>query len=98
MLNEAGGWNVTLNDLPKYIEGQEVTYTWKEQAVSGYTQETTAAAGSAWTVTNRVTRIPPRQPGKPKDDRPGEDWTIFNEYETALGIPILINHVGDCFD
>ena len=98
VLNEAGGWNVTLNDLPKYIEGKEVTYTWKEQAVSGYTQETTAAAGSAWTVTNRVTRIPPRQPGKPKDDRPGDDWTIFNEYETALGIPILINHVGDCFD
>ena len=24
--------------------------------------------------------------------------TVFEDYDTALGINVLINHVGDCFD
>ena len=28
----------------------------------------------------------------------GEGYVIFEDYNTALGGAILINHVGDCFD
>ena len=29
---------------------------------------------------------------------PGGDFAIFEEYQTALGVETIINHVGDCFD
>ena len=28
----------------------------------------------------------------------GDNWAIFDEYDTPLGGQLLINHVGDCFD
>ena len=29
---------------------------------------------------------------------PGNTWYVFDEYETPLGVEVMINHVGDCFD
>ena len=38
-LNEANGWSATVEDLPKYADGREVSYTWAEGASpAGYTQ------------------------------------------------------------
>ena len=34
-----------------------------------------------------------RTPGKP-----GEPYLIIEEYGTPLGVEVIINHVGDCFD
>lgn len=42
--------------------------------------------------------VPPIPKNMPKAKVPGNLWFIFEEYETALGGEILINHVGDCFD
>ena len=28
----------------------------------------------------------------------GNQFYVFDEYETPLGVEIMINHVGDCFD
>ena len=34
--DQAGNWTYTFNDLPKYANGQEITYTVTEEAVEGY--------------------------------------------------------------
>lgn len=34
--DEAGNWTYTFKDLPKYANGQEITYTVTEEAVEGY--------------------------------------------------------------
>ena len=38
----------------------------------------------------------PNRGGTPKTA--GETVYEFDEYETPLGVEIVINHVGDCFD
>ena len=48
--------------------------------------------------TNHVITIPVVPQGQAKPRTFGNPIYIFEEYETALGIPVLINHVGDCFD
>ena len=99
VLNEANGWNVIVSGLPTKINGEEVTYSWTEQEVVGYTRGSTTVDGISTVFTNRLYRIPEvpedqPQPGVPK----GEGYVIFEDYNTALGGAILINHVGDCFD
>lgn len=41
-----------------------------------------------------VVEVPPNLP-QPKQPSP---WITFEEYDTALGGDVMINHVGDCFD
>ena len=36
-------------------------------------------------------------PGKPPKT-PGDTWYVFEDYDTPLGVEVVINHVGDCFD
>ena len=50
------------------------------------------------TFTNKVIEVPEVPQDQPKPRTFGNPIYIFEEYETALGIPVLINHVGDCFD
>ena len=30
--------------------------------------------------------------------RPGKPTQVLEDYETPLGVEVIINHVGDCFD
>ena len=95
VLNAANNWTVTATGLPTRLNGQEVTYSWKEEKVGGYTMET-ETAGDVTTITNTYVPIPPAAVHKGKTG--GDRWATFDEYDTPLGGQLLINHVGDCFD
>lgn len=98
VLNEANGWFIEKTDLPTKINGEPVTYSWKEEEIVGYTLSGQSAAGAAYVFTNRAREIPKIPPDQPQPKTPGGGWVIFEEYDTALGGELLINHVGDCFD
>jgi len=87
-LNAANGWSVTVNDLPAMKNGQPITYTWSEQSVPGYVQTGVTRVGNTTIMTNRFE--PPFNPD--------EMVEIFEGYDTPLGLDVIINHVGDCFD
>jgi nitrogen fixation protein len=95
ILNEANGWSATVENLPKTIDGQPITYTWREQEVIGYTQTDMSVNGDVTTFTNKYRERP-----TPPDDRPvpGTPTIEIPDYDTPLGIEVIINHVGDCFD
>ena len=98
VLNEANGWALTVNNLPTKLNGEAVTYYWAEQEVRGYKADAAVVNGMVTTYTNHVIAIPVVPAGQAKPNTFGNPIYIFDEYETALGIPVLINHVGDCFD
>ena len=98
VLNEANGWSLVKNDLPTRINGEPVTYSWAEQETVGYVLTGTSVQGSATVFTNRAPEVPHVPPTEPQPKVPGNEWVIFEEYDTALGGELLINHVGDCFD
>ena len=51
--------------------------------------------GKTWyKMDDIVVEVPPNLP-QPKQPSP---WITFEEYDTALGGDVVINHVGDCFD
>ncbi len=55
-LNEANNWTATIDNLPKYSNGTEITYTWTEDLqTAGYTKtgETVSADGITTTITNK---------------------------------------------
>ncbi|QTE69321.1 Cna B-type domain-containing protein [Clostridiales bacterium] len=54
-LNAANNWSITVNELPKFADGKEITYSWTEEAVVGYTLESNTTVGQVTTLTNRVT-------------------------------------------
>ena len=95
VLNAENNWTVTANDLPTRLNGQDVTYSWKEEKVGGYTMAA-ATTGAVTTITNTYVPIPPAAVHKGKTG--GDHWATFDEYDTPLGGQLLINHVGDCFD
>nr|AHF25690.1 collagen adhesin [uncultured bacterium Contigcl_38] len=98
LLNEDNGWAATISGLPTKLNGEPVTYTWTEQQVVGYRLVSTKTEGSVTTFTNHFVNVPPVPGNQPQPKTPGGGWVIFEEYDTALGGDILINHVGDCFD
>lgn len=98
VLNAGNNWSVFLDNLPTRINGQEVTYSWTEQEMPGYVRASVTTDGTATTITNRIVRVPEVPADQPKPKVPGKGWVIFEEYDTALGGEITINHVGDCFD
>ena len=107
-LSAANNWTVKVDNLPKYFNGQEIRYTWSEQTVLGYTQEI-RVVDDVTIFTNHYSLTPPpgppRQPGEPGQPEqpgqprlPGTPVYIFEDYNTPLGVEVIINHVGDCFD
>ena len=98
MLNEGNGWTATIAGLPARVDGKTAEYTWTEQSVIGYTLESKTEQGGVTTFTNRLWTRPdsPSLGRKPKTT--GNTWFVFDEYDTPLGVEIVINHVGDCFD
>ena len=98
VLNEANGWFATITGLPARINGQPAVYTWIEQEIIGYERESVSTQGSVTTFTNRLWSRPesPTQGGTPRTA--GDATYIFEDYDTPLGVEVVINHVGDCFD
>ena len=98
MLSDENGWTATIADLPAKVNGKPAEYTWTEQTTMGYELETVVHEGSVTTFTNKPWTRPeqPSQGKKPKTA--GETLYVFDEYDTPLGVEIVINHVGDCFD
>ena len=98
VLNEQNNWTATINNLPAVVNGKPVTYTWTEQTVLNYTNTGTVTEGTVTTFTNKlITKNPP--PGKKtpptEEEKPEEE---LEDYGTPMGVDVMINHVGDCFD
>ena len=89
-LSAANNWTATITDLPVYSNGEKISYTWTEHEVLGYRKKSIVLLGGNLTILTNTLR---RTPGKP-----GEPYLIIEEYGTPLGVEVIINHVGDCFD
>ena len=96
-LDATNNWTYTFTDLPTRINGEPVTYSVREQEVLGYTG-TAAQTGNTMVFTNTLYERPELPPDAGNPRLPGETWYLFEEYETPLGVEVIINHVGDCFD
>lgn len=98
ILNEENGWFGTIAGLPTYVNGEPAVYTWSEPEVMGYTLESMVTEGNVTVITNEVWQREeePKMGKTPKV--PGNDLTLIDEYDTPLGVEVIINHVGDCFD
>jgi len=98
VLSEANGWTATVSDLPTVVNGEPVTYTWTEQEIVGYSLEKTEVIGNTTIFTNKVYERPAPPADQKKPNNGGDNWYIFEGYDTPLGVEVIINHVGDCFD
>ena len=97
-LNRDNNWSATVENLPTRINGQPVTYTWTEPVVAGYKLSSVRHEGNVTIFTNTIRRRKDGDnPGGKLPDGPG-DTVRIDDYDTPLGVEIMINHVGDCFD
>ena len=99
-LSVNNNWTTSVTDLPKYMNGNEVKYTWSEQSVVGYTSSITTTGTVTTFINSYRTTPPPSNPprGGTPPTTPEKPPVYIEDYETPLGIEVLINHVGDCFD
>ena len=97
LLSEENNWTAAVTDLPTRVNGQPAEYTWSETDALGYVQESVTRQGTQTVITNKPWERPRTGGAKPKR-APGDIFFIFEEYDTPLGVEIMINHVGDCFD
>lgn len=98
VLHEGNGWSVTVDHLPATVDGQPVEYTWREQSTPGYAQAYVLKNGNNTTLVNRLWEPPQVPTGQKEPRRTGNKWEILEDYETPLGVEIMINHVGDCYE
>ena len=97
ILNEKNGWSATVDHLPTKVNGKPAVYTWTEQEALGYELISKEVIGNKTVFTNAIYERPDTPQGGRKPKGPG-DTTEIEEYRTPLGVEIMINHVGDCFD
>ena len=101
LLSDENGWTATVDNLPTTVNGQPVTYSWTEQEAVGYEQTGKDVSGNNAVFTNTVIERgkeePPEGKKKPPKTR-GDNYLIIEDYGTPLGVEVVINHVGDCFD
>ena len=98
VLNEANGWTATVNNLPTVVNGQNAQYAWKEQQVLSYSLEGVTQQGNLMVFTNKVWERPENPTAGRRPRTRGNTWYVFEDYDTPLGVNVVINHVGDCFD
>ena len=53
---------------------------------------------STWTFTNVSLETPTTGTPKGKTNGRGKTTEELDDYDTPLGVNVIINHVGDCFD
>jgi len=64
-----------------------------------YEQTGVTTNGNATTFTNTYHRRPEEKKDEtPKPPTRGNPLYVFEDYETPLGVDVVINHVGDCFE
>jgi len=99
-LSDANGWTATVTDLPLTMNGKKVSYTWSEQTVLGYTLTGNETSGTTTVLTNTIVEEPdePGEGKNPPTKRRGTSLLVIEDYGTALGVDVIINHTGDCFD
>ena len=100
ILSEGNGWSITVNDLPAEENGEPITYSWSEQSVTGYVCTGVSTVNGNTVITNRYQPVVlPSLPGNEGVKGEMEEPVfIFEDYETPLGVQVIINHVGDCFE
>ena len=97
-LNSENSWTATVNDLPTVVNGVKAEYVWKEQQVLGYELLKAEENGNTWTFTNSSTENPTEGDTKGKTPTHKKPVEELEGYKTPLGVNVIINHVGDCFD
>ena len=99
-LSEQNHWS-TMIKVPLYDDfGEQIAYEWHEEEIIGYELLSTETVNHVTTITNKEygrpetpsQGAPPKMPGRPVE------LFHFDEYDTALGLEVAINHAGDCFD
>ena len=98
ILNAENNWTATIENLPTRVNGEPVIYTWTEQKILNYDQTNVETIGDLTIFTNTVWTRKEDTTGGKKPKTPGTPTEIIEEYETPLGVEVIINHVGDCFD
>ena len=97
-LSSDNNWTATVNNLPTVVGGEKATYSWSEQDVLGYKLLEAKEQNGTMTFINVPWTRPttPKTGAKPKTS--GTPTVTLEDYETPLGVDVIINHVGDCFD
>ena len=100
ILDEDNSWTATVENLPTVVNGKPVTYTWSEQEVIGYdrTGEETTDNMTVFTNTINGRLVPPPDDEHQEKKKRGTPSYYIDDYGTPLGVEVMINHVGDCFD
>lgn len=96
-LSDANGWTATITHLPKEKDGKKIVYKWSEPEILGYMQ-TQESSGSVTVLINTLKTPPSKPPQGTTPPQRGEPEEVIEDFETPLGVEIIINHVGDCFD
>jgi len=97
-LSGTNDWTITVDNLPVYENGERITYTWKEKEVLGYSLTGVSVNGTTITLTNSIHKPATPPPGQNPGPQRGNEEKDIDGYGTPLGLGIIINHVGDCFD
>lgn len=82
---------VSEEELTQYIAGTEQEFVFENELIT---------VTPTPTPTTIVVELPEVPPDEPQPKIPHNIWKLLHieDYETALGGELLINHVGDCFD
>ena len=97
-LTKANGWTGVINDLPTVVNGQPAVYTWTEESIIGYEMVSNVTKGNVTVITNKLWTRPDQPKFGKKPKTTGDTFFELEDYETPLGVEVIINHVGDCFD
>ncbi len=97
VLNAANNWSATVERVPINDNNGPIVYDWREQEVLAYTLVNKVTNGNLTTFTNAIWRRPPPPDGEdPKV--PGDPLFTIDDYDVPLGIGVILNHVGDCYE
>ena len=97
-LSKDNNWFVTVEVLQYNQEGNEIIYEWREHEIIGYHLESKTIQDNVTTFINRPFDRPIIPEGQPQPKIPGKPIYVFTDYDTPLGVEVMINHVGDCFE
>ncbi len=98
VLDENNGWSATIENLPVTYAGEPVEYYWIEPEVPGYVLSQVETEGELTTYHNSIPSRPELPPEITPPKVPGKPTVHIDEYDTPLGVEVIINHVGDCFE